>query len=761
MSDKDTKTLSWKTHLFEKIRPDWREEIDDYEKALLLRREGRMDEKVFMETRLRRGAYGQRYDNGRRHDGTASRELPLPEREVRKGPDTLWHAPGMQRIKIPFGRLTARQLEVLADLAEEYSDGICHVTTRQDIQLHYVHIEDTPDIMRRLAAVGVTTREACGNTVRNVTACPRAGICRDAPFDVTPAAHALAFYLLGHPDTQNFGRKFKVSFSGCSEHACGLAFMHDLGIVAAVREQEGRIEEGFHVYAGGGLGPVPYQAKLLEEFLPPEELLPTAQAVGRIFARLGEKRDRSRARLKFLVDRLGIDEFRRLVKEEREGLTEDERWKDWSGAREAASEEPLKAPGEFPDPDPNSDFGRWISSNVYRQKQHGYAAVTVALPLGDITARQCRLLADIVRKYTKETLRLTVEQNIFLRWISASDLESLFHDLQSAGLAETGAETIEDVTACPGTDTCKLGIASSRGLAAELGRRLRKRGSGFDEIIGSLRIKISGCFNSCGQHHLADIGYYGTNRKVSGYSVPHFRVVLGGHWKENGSAYGLAVGAVPSRRIPETTERLLEKYRERRREGESFRDYVFRVGKTTITKDLEDLLTVPPHDVDPSFYVDWADAREFTIGDLGHGECAGDVVSAVDFGLAEAERIVFDAQVTLDSGDFRKAGKLAYRAMITTARALLRLPLPDIGTNPDEIVREFRSHFIEPGRFNLNFAKYLIGFHEAAGETSTPEHAHQRIEEAQLLIEAAHRAHQDHLEREAAAKRRPVTKGAS
>src|SRR5688572_30918862 len=316
---------SWKQKLQGDMPPLWAEQIDDFEAQIRLRKAGKIDEKVFAETRLRRGAYGQRYDNGLRHDGFAQQTFPYPP--LTKGPETFWDAPGMQRIKIPFGGLNPEQMRVLADLAEEYSDNICHVTTRQDIQLHFVHIDDTPDIFRRLAAVGITTREACGNSVRNVTACPLAGICNTEVFDVTPYAKATAFYLLGHPDTQDFGRKFKIAFSGCKSEACALVSMHDLGGIAATRVIDGRTVRGFELYVGGGLGAVPHQAKLMEEFLPEEELLPTARAIGRVFARLGEKKNRNKARLKFVVQKLGIDEFRRLVEEERNAMPEDPSWR--------------------------------------------------------------------------------------------------------------------------------------------------------------------------------------------------------------------------------------------------------------------------------------------------------------------------------------------------------------------------------------------------------------------------------------------------
>ena len=307
----------WRERLAERMPPDLAEEIDIFEAQLELRRQDRIEERVFAETRLRRGVYGQRYDNGQRHDGVASRRLEFPAGDLTKGPETLWDAPGMVRIKIPYGGCTPEQLDVMAELAEDYSDGILHITTRQDVQLHYVHIDDTPDLMRRLAAVDITTREACGNGVRNVTGCPLAGVCHTEAFDVTAYADALFRFLLGHPDCQDFGRKFKIAFSGCAGEACGLVMMHDFGAIARSEVVDGVERRSFDLWVGGGLGTTPHQAKLLYEDAPVEELLPTVQAIARVFGRLGEKANRNRARIKFLVAKLGIDEFRRLVDEER------------------------------------------------------------------------------------------------------------------------------------------------------------------------------------------------------------------------------------------------------------------------------------------------------------------------------------------------------------------------------------------------------------------------------------------------------------
>jgi sulfite reductase (ferredoxin) len=737
----------WQKKLAGKMPEALAREIDVFETEITLRKQGKLEERLFAETRLRRGAYGQRYDNGQRHNGKRVQQMPYPSGSLTKGPNTMWDAPGMQRIKIPAGGLNASQLETLAELAEEYSDGIAHITTRQDVQLHYVHIEDTPSIMRRLAAANITTREACGNSVRNVTACPYAGVCADETFDVTPYARALSKFLLGHPDTQNFGRKFKHAFSGCGQNACALVNIHDMGMIAVERTENGEKRIGFETYVGGGLGAVPYRAKLFDSFVPPEELLPLAQAISRVFAKYGEKKNRSRARIKFLIQDLGIEKFRELVLEERAGLTPDPRWTEYiDAALEQFAEKPLKPAGKRPILG-SAEFQRWLDTNTQRQKQEGYSVVTIALPLGDITANQLRALADIARKFTNETIRTTVEQNIVLRWISDSDLVELWSDLKAAGLAIPSAGTIVDVVTCPGTDTCKLGISSSRGLAAELRGRLAEKNFQFDEAVQNLHIKISGCFNSCGQHHVADIGFYGVSRKMAGYAVPHFQVVLGGEWGHNAGSYGMPVMAIPSKRIPEVVARLVDWYAIRRNEGEGFKDFVKRIGKAELRNLLEDLAKPSADPADRSIFTDWGDPREYGLEDMGVGECAGEVVSPVEFDLANAETGVFEAQVAWDQGDIERAGKLAYEAMVRAARGLLKQEYADVPNDTARIIDEFRARFYETQKFfdpfaGGKFAHYLFAAQQRSQQPHTADSARYLIDEAQLFVDAAHTCHQ-------------------
>jgi sulfite reductase beta subunit-like hemoprotein len=731
---------NWKEKLGNSISEQLAKEIDAFEAQISLRKLGKIEEKVFAETRLRRGAYGQRYDNGHRHDGITTQDLPYPA--LTKGPDTMWDAPGMQRIKIPFGGLNPQQMIVLAELAEEYSDGICHITTRQDFQLHFVHIEDTPSLFRRLAAAGITTREACGNSVRNVTACPLAGVCHTETFDVTPYAKACAYYLLGHPDTQDFGRKFKIAFSGCKQNACALVSLHDLGGIAAIRDGK----RGFELYVGGGLGAVPHQAKLFAEFLPEEELLPMARAIGRVFARLGEKKNRNKARLKFVVQKLGIEEFKRVVLEERRTMPEDPSWRKYFDEIPRYEEKPAFIGVPLNGAKKPEGFEEWAETNIYQQRQPGFVVATVTLPLGDATSDQMRKLAELTHRYAGDHARTTVEQNIVLRWVPENKVIELYKELKANGLAQPGAGTIVDVTACPGTDTCKLGIASSRGLAGELRNRLAEKSVNMDDAIKHLRIKISGCFNSCGQHHVADIGFYGNSRNINGYTVPHFQVMLGGKWEENAGSYALAMGSVPSKKIPDLVNRLTDRYVRERQGEETFQNYCGRLGKKALKEIIDEFTPVPPHNLDASFYSDWGDPREFTIGDMGVGECAGEVVSLAQFGFTAAETDAFEAQLLLDNGQFREADEKAYGAMLKAAHTLVQLQWLDVPNDPATIVNEFKSRFVEPKIFwdtyhGNQFANYLFTRFESPDTRYTQDTAHKIVEEANLFIDASHKCH--------------------
>ncbi|MGB2923882.1 MAG: nitrite/sulfite reductase [Limnothrix sp.] len=742
-----TTTKTWKEVLGDRISPQMTEEIDTFENQMALRCQSKLDEKVFAELRLRRGAYGQRYDNGYRNDGEKSKEIPFPKIELTKGPDTKWQAPGMQRIKIPYGGMTADQMDVIADICEEYSDNIIHITTRQDIQLHFLSMDNIPDMHRRLASVGITVREACGNSVRNVTACPLAGVCHDEVFDVTGHAQEITDFFLGHRDIQDFGRKLKIAFSGCEDHPCGLTSMHDLGFIAKTKVIDGVEVKGFKTYVGGGLGSVPFLAKLYEDFVPLEEIFPLSQAIFRVFSRLGEKQNRNKARIKFLIQKLGLDEFRRLVEEERKIIEPDPGWTAWidklSAYEEKGKTEPA-SPGATVDD--AEAFAKWKTTNLYPQRQDGYFTVAVSLPLGDATSPQFRGLADLVRKYTNDTIRTTVEQNVLVRWVHEADLPALYMDLKEINMHHGGAQSIIDITACPGTDTCKLGMGSSRGLAGELSRRMAVKGWQYNQAVKDIRIKISGCFNSCSQHMVAEIGFYGSSRQVQRRRVPHFNLVLGGEWANNASTYGKSMGVLPSKRIPDVVEFLVDTFMQERQGNEKFPAFFNRIGRVEMKNRLKPFTDVPSYEEDPSFYSDWADTREFTLGDIGIGECAGEVVTLTDFSMADAESLHFDATVLLDepqNGNVQQAADKAIAAMISAAKALLKFQNIDITEDKETIVAEFRKYFYETKLFfdpfaKGKFAQYLFSAMDVENESADLDRSRQLVEESRLFIEAAH-----------------------
>ncbi len=687
------------------ILPDEARAIEIYEIQLGRVQAGQVEETLFTEFRLRHGVYGQRDDRSQ-----------------------------MIRVKIPFGGLTAVQLEMLADVAEEFSDNIIHITTRQDVQYHYVDINNTPELMRRLASVDITTKEACGNVVRNVTACPLSGVCQDETFDVTPYSKALSAFLLGHPDAQDFGRKFKIAFSGCEEHACGLANMHDIGAVAAVKEVDGEVKRGFRLYVGGGLGAVPHQAKVFDDFVSAEELLPISQSICRVFTRLGERRNRNKARLKFVIAKYGIEEFKRQVLEDRATLRHDPAWTAYLDNLDAYKESPLKAPTQLNGTAKPDGFEEWYQSNVRLQSQPGYAFVTITLPLGDITADQTRALADISRKYVKDTIRATVEQNIVLRWVTMTDLPALYRELKAIGLGDPGAESMVDITACPGTDSCKLGVSSSRGLAAHLRSHFIE--AGVQNEIKDFRIKISGCPNSCGQHHIANIGFFGSSRRMGEHIAPFYQVLLGGHMIENASSYGLATGKIHGKYIPTFIEELTGKYTAERNEEESFTDYVARLGKAEIKEILSKYDKIPTYEEAPEFYVDTGDTKDYQLK-TGVGECAGEVVALVSMKLEEADRLIYESGLSLEKGEYQDSAGMAFDAMIRAADGLLTtagLQYIDNATT----VNEFRTHFFEAGSFFPGYGAHIFKATEEDISTFDHELSHRRVEEATLFVEESH-----------------------
>ncbi|MBI2105025.1 MAG: nitrite/sulfite reductase [Candidatus Omnitrophica bacterium] len=523
----------------------------------------------------------------------------------------------MVRVKVPAGRLTSDQFERLAELARDFATGRAHVTTRQDIQLYEVPIARTPDLLRRLEEVGLTSREACGNSVRNVTACPFAGVCADELFDVTPYALAITRHFLRNPLSQSLPRKFKISVSGC-RHDCAMAPIHDLGIVAASHGENGHAAYGFTLYAGGGLGALPRSADALEPFTPIQQLLPTSEAIVRVFNQHGERKNRQRARMKFLIERVGLAEFQRLVFAERAALL-----KDLSRFPPLPEPQPLEAtssPETLP-PVGMAALRRWLATNARPQRQAGHWIVTVRLPLGDLNVHQMRELAELARWCSRGELITTQWQDLCLPWVESGQLERLYDQLAEIGLALPEAERIQDITACPGADTCQIGITSSRGLARALTELLERPDYRTEDLAG-IRIKISGCPNSCGQHHIADIGLFGSAKSLNGRLVPHYQLLLGGGLADGAAHFGQPVVKLPAKRVLPAVERLLGHYREQRADHEPFRTFVERVGLSSLQEVLEPFTAVPSEE-QADAAIDWGKTEPFSLGGMGQGECAG------------------------------------------------------------------------------------------------------------------------------------------
>ena len=541
----------------------------------------------------------------------------------------------------------------------------------------------------------------------------------------------MTYFMLRHPDAQNFGRKFKISYSGCEHQGCGLGRMHDIGAVARIRDGI----RGFQVLVGGGLGSLPHQAKVYSEFLPAGEMLPLAQAISRVFARFGEKKNRAKARMKFLIAKQGIDEFRRLVEEERLRLPAEPRWEgDLRSALDRMRDEPLKPPSELDAARcGGAAFADWLECNVHPQRQDGYSMVDVFLPLGDITSHQARQLAAISRRYVKDTLRTTVDQNLLLQWVSNADLPALHADLESVGLEATGAGRLKDVVACPGTDSCKLGITSSRGLAGHLHKEF---GDGMSGIArrSDLKIKISGCFNSCGQHHIADIGLFGSVQRKKNDTAPVFQVTLGGSARNNAESYGLALGKIPSQNVAKAIVKVSEFYSREKREGETLSDVVARLGKTRVKEELREFMALPTFEESPGFYRDTRQPWQYQRS-IGVGECAGEVVDQAEFLLEDADRIHFESTLDLEGNRYGDAAAKAFEACKKAADALLFTKGLWLSDRYDTVA-EFRRHFHDSNAFYRPFADNFLRSAEE-GPSGDPERARLRVEEATLFIEAA------------------------
>jgi sulfite reductase beta subunit-like hemoprotein len=589
-------------------------EIDEFAATLDKFERGELTADQWRAYRLVRGNYGQRQD-----------------------------VVQMIRVKIPQGVLDAPQLQALADVADTWSRGFGHITTRQNVQFHFLQPHDVELAMRRVAEAGLTTREACGSSVRNITGCPYAGVAADEVFDVTPYAEALTRYLLRHPLSSSLPRKFKIAFEGCASEDHSLTPINDLGFRARLRGRE----RGFRLTVGGGTSTVATSGTELFEFLPAGQIFEVAEAVLRVFHRLGDFKHKQRNRMKFLIRELGWDGWRAEFERELQAFREEggapfafppdqspvETAPDWPrplppsisecAARATAAE--VRGPGLVPEAPPRFapavryDF-QWASTNVRAQRQPGFSTVTVTLPLGDLTGAQLRLLGDLAQAYGDGTLRTTVRQGLLFRWVRTADVPDLYRRLAAAGLGLAGANTVSDVTSCPGAESCRLAVTQSRGLGRALSDSLRSR----PDLVAAapdLTIKISGCPNGCGQHHVAGLGFQGSVRKVDGKALPQYFVMVGGGVDDDGAHFARLAAKVPARRMQAAVERLIELYRAEGREGESATAFFRRVELPRVKAELADLERVTPEDVVPTDFVDLGEESAFEVTTMD-GECS-------------------------------------------------------------------------------------------------------------------------------------------
>jgi sulfite reductase beta subunit-like hemoprotein len=549
----------------------------------------------------------------------------------------------MLRIKVPQGVLTVPQLDALAEVGERFSRGFGHITTRQNIQFHFVKLHDVETAMRILADAGLTTREACGNSVRNITCCPQAGVSPTELFDVTPYAEATTRYLLRHPLSSSLPRKFKIAFEGCADEDHAVLGMHDIGYRAAIRDGK----RGFRFVVGGGTSIMVKSAEPVHEFLPASEIFEAAEAVIRVFHELGDYKHKQANRLKFLIKKLGWDGFlaeyhKKLAEFRSQGgarLPFDpenppaEQAPDWQRVESPsiletvsrATSSQVTGPGIVPQVRPmlpmmNGDYSHWLSTNVRKQKQSGYFLVTATVALGDFTSQQMRILGDLATAFGDGTIRITAEQNLVFRWVPLRAVPELYRQLAAAGLGVADAGTIADVTSCPGAESCKLAVTQSRGLGKFLGDYLREH----SELVAAapdVQIKISGCPNGCGRHHIAGLGFQGSVRKVGGKAIPQYFVMVGGGADGDGVRFGRLAAKIPARRMTVALERLLSLYAQDRTPGESATAFFQRVDVARVKGVLADLEQMTETTAAADDFIDLAETAEFS-PEIQEGECS-------------------------------------------------------------------------------------------------------------------------------------------
>jgi sulfite reductase (ferredoxin) len=611
--------------------PIVQKDIIDLERKIRLFKEGKIDDERFRSLRLARGVYGQRQEGVQ-----------------------------MIRIKLPFGKVSSEQLVRITKVSDEYSTGRLHITTRQDIQIHYVSLDRTPELWANLEKDDITLREACGNTVRNITASENAGIDPEEPFDVSPYAHALFQFFLRNPVCQEMGRKFKMSFSS-SDKDTALSYLHDLGFIPKIVNGE----RGFKVMLGGGLGSQPSHAELLSEFVPVNQIIPMTEGVLRIFDRYGERAKRLKARMKFLIKEIGRDEFLRLVEEEKKALSYQTVEIDTT-----AFEGPIPVPAlEVPKVtiEDVAAFEAWKKSNVIAQKQAGYVAIGIKVALGDFYTDKARALAHLIKNYGANELRFTLRQDILIRNIKEENLPFFYQELAKLDFVTLGYNTINDVTACPGTDTCNLGIASSTGIAVELERVLATEYPQYSNNQ-EITIKISGCMNACGQHNMAEIGFQGMSINSGKLVAPALQVLLGGGNLGNGQGrFSDKVIKIPSRRGPEALRLILNDF-QANANGQSFLNYYDAKGEKYFYEFLKPLADVT--NLTEADFVDWGNADNY-VKAVGVGECAGVVIDLVATLLVEAKDKLTFSQEALNDQKWSDSIYLTYAGFVNAAKALL------------------------------------------------------------------------------------------
>ena len=670
------------------------QDIIDLEKKIRAFRDGTIHDEKFRSLRLARGVYGQRQ-------------------------------PGVQmvRIKLPFGKITFKQLLRIADIADEYGSGNLHLTTRQDIQIHYVSLDKTPELWAKLEQDDITLREACGNTVRNVTSSPNAGIDPDEPFDVSPYAQAVFAYFLRNPICQEMGRKIKISFSS-SDKDTAYSYIHDLGFIPKIN---GKGERGFKVLFAGGLGAQPFLANAVHEFLPEDQLIPFTESVLRVFDRYGERSNRNKARLKYLVQKLGLEEVLRLVAEERIA----NKVKTFKIDLNTVPQPPLPLEQSFSGVkiENENHYKHWLATNVIEQKQGGFYGVYIKVQVGDIKTDKARALVAAVRPFVADEIRITQNQGLLLKFVREEALPSLYASLNKIGYTTAGFDSLADITTCPGTDTCNLGISNSMTLAEVLEDVIY---TDFPEFIyeKNIKIKISGCMNSCGQHGLAEIGFHGSSVKAEGKVVPAVQVMLGGGTVGNGfGRVAERVIKVPSKRATSVLHYILNDFKANNLDDENFHGYYDRKGKDhfyQLLKPLADLTNLQNDE-----FVDWGHVEQFETA-IGVGECAGVVIDLVATLLLEADEKFSWAKQNLDKHAYADAIYHTYSTFVSAAKSLLL----DKGVNSSTqvgVIREFDNHYVENGAFSLksSFSDLVLQINK---NEPSAEFAQQYFEEANQFL---------------------------